>query len=214
MVGPRHVLTVAHCIHDDDTWWSPLYFHPAADGDDTQLPPVLQMSARWARDDDSNSYDYGIIALSNTADAPALGWMGLAWYASNATYDAKTVTVQGYPVPGQFCSDSPLGSSDCGGYQYYHNCEMSDATNTYVYYNCDADAGQSGSPVWRYVPVGGGSEPAVFAVHKRGNSGCGCTNPATPATLNLGPRLRDYMYDDICNWISLSPSSYAYHPCE
>jgi len=215
MVGPRHVLTVAHCLYNGDGWFSPLYFHPAADGEDVRLPPTLQMSSRWARDRLSLSYDYGIIALENTADPPALGWMGLAWYSTNSAYDNKSATVEGYPVAGQVCEDSPLMSGLCGGYQYYDSCVMSNATNTYVYYDCDAWSGQSGSAVWAYTPSGGGYSPVVYAVHKRANeTACGCTIPENPPTHNLGPRLRTFMYDDICNWISLSPSSYGVHACE
>ena len=207
LVGPRHVLTAAHCIYNNSGWFRTIWFNPghSADRDGFVNPNgnPRRMVARYARVR-TNSFDYGLIILRDERRTARLGWLSMGYYNSLSTYRGKVVWNFGYPLTNLDCEHAPwFTGGDCGGLQYYAIGTIDSATDGVLYYDFDARPGNSGSPVllWDYR---NGKNPIVLGVHKRGNS---------DLTLNLGPRMRPKMYGDICTWIGNWPSRYANHHC-
>lgn len=209
LVGPRHVITAAHCLYNDDgVWFQNLYFNPGQAGDTDSNGPPRKMVARYARTW-SLSMDYGLVILEDEARTAKLGWMGMAWMPV-ASYEGTDVRNHGYPSANQNCADSPLANGACGGFMYTDSCEIQKATEGYLMYDCDTSGGHSGSAVW--ATFNGG--PAVLAVHKRGNEpASGAVITSDPATLNIGARMRPAMFNDICGWMKnpLWQSQFAQH---
>ena len=91
---------------------------------------------------------------------------------------------------------------------YGDDCRVEYAADGYLMYDCDTDRGHSGSPVWQYW----GDAPVILGINKRGNEQeSGADIVSSPATLNLGPRLRPAMWNDLCDWMKDWSSKYATH---
>ncbi|MFK7887733.1 MAG: serine protease [Gammaproteobacteria bacterium] len=203
MIGPRHVLTAAHCLHDSEgNWYSPIYFNPGQTNT-TRVNGSHRMVARWARDHGVHrKYDYGVIVLEDSPRVASLGWMGIAWWNNRATYGGRFAYNKGYPLDHLQCKASPLASKRCDGWMYAdsHSLAANAATGSHLLqYDIDTQKGHSGSPVYTYL----GGKPAVLGVHAAavGNG-----------MLNHGARFRSSMYNDVCSWIGAIDSAFASHP--
>jgi len=203
LVGPRHVLTAAHCLHDSNgNWYSPIYFNPGQTSTG-KTHGSHKMVARWARDHGIHKkYDYGLIVLQDSPKLASLGWMGIAWWNNPLSYVGKYAYNKGYAVATYQCKASPLAHKNCDGWMYGDGSSLffNAATgNDLLQYDIDTQTGHSGSPVYHYL----NGSPAVLAVHGYGVSG---------GYLNHGARFRSKMYNDICSWISIVDSYFAAHP--
>lgn len=203
MIGPRHAVTAAHCLHDGaGSWYWPLYFSPGHKGEGANRTPngaYRKVVARYARTYDAG-WDYGLMILEDRPETASLGWLGFGWWSSDAFYENRPLRIFGYPTAANPCEASPNADGSCGGYMYQSFCSVFDVTSDVLYHKCDTQGGNSGSALQSWV----GSDLYVLGVHK------GYPN----STVNYGPRFTQQKASvDLCGWIKQWPSVYATRSC-
>jgi len=172
-IGPRHVLTAAHCIYNRDTAsWYNINFKPGRNGTDSAPYGSSGAAVYWvpyeymALESGVNGYDIGLIVL----DAPVgNGWMGYgAW--SGGFLDDQNLYMRGYPR----CNTdgSPEGCEPKTLWGDTHTCELgtffdpdADGWNRQIKTNCDGSKGQSGSSFYYYTNEGVPATIGVFSEH-------------------------------------------------
>jgi V8-like Glu-specific endopeptidase len=212
-VGPRHVITAAHCVlAEDGSWTTSGWFHP---GQTNSTHPntggtAVSWSGVYARDwRNSRRYDYALLYLADRADSYSLGWLGVVWWNSAGSYNGKTATLYGYPAKTgttdvRKCKASVLANNDCDGWMY-GDVDVLDS-NAYrsdeqLEYDIDTGPAQSGSS------VRDGNN--VMGVHWGCAAFGGCGPSSAPR--NHAARFRQSMWDDICSWIGEVDSAFGSH---
>lgn len=203
MIGPRHAVTAAHCLHDGaGSWYWPLYFSPGHKGEGSDRTPngaYRKVVARYARTYDAG-WDYGLLILEDRPETASLGWLGFGWWSSDSFYEDRALRVFGYPGANYACAASPNSDGSCGGYMYQSFCSVSDYSSDVLYHQCDTQKGNSGSALQSWV----GSDLYVIGVHKG----------APDSAANYGPRFTQQKASvDLCGWIKQWPSVYATRSC-
>jgi V8-like Glu-specific endopeptidase len=172
-IGPRLVLTAAHCIYDRDTRsWNTINFKPGRNGT-TSAPYGSSGAYRyWVPDEyitlasGLNGYDIGLIVL----DTPVgNGWMGYgAW--SGGFLDDQDLWMRGYPRCNT--TGAPDGCLPKTLWGDTKTCELGtffdmdgDGWNRQIKTNCDGSAGQSGSSFYYYTSDGAPASVGVFSQH-------------------------------------------------
>jgi V8-like Glu-specific endopeptidase len=208
-VGPRAVLTAAHCVmgQDGNIAFSGR-FNPGQTSTTTPNGSI-PWSGVFLRDwRIHGKYDYAIIYLQDTPAAVGLGWMGIGWWNSASGYDGRWASLFGYPcganrgcgaITVQRCNASPRTDKRCDGWMYGHSRPLtltSFMTNDLLQYDNDMSSGQSGSAVYTWFNGG----PMVLAVNTHSSNG-----------ISRGVRFRQSMWNDVCSWIAIGASAYATH---
>lgn len=217
-VGPRHILTAAHCIIDENGNFTVTsgWFHP---GQTNSTHPNTGGTAvwfsgghyRWPYGGNSNRrWDYALMYLEDRLDSFQLGWMGMTWWTTAAGYTNKSVSLRGYPQKtggsdAVRCQASVLTPKNCDGWMYGHSATLDGnafRSDEQLEYNIDTTPAQSGSSI--QVTVNG--EIATAGVHWgcSGFGGCGSSR-------NRAARMRQSMWNDLCAWIGAVDSVHGSH---
>lgn len=177
-VGPRHVLTAAHCIYNRDRGsWNTINFKPGRNG--ASSAPYGSSGPYWYWVPQQyidgaaglNGYDIGLIVLD---DAIGNGWMGYGAYSASSLA-GRNIYMRGYPRCGVPDSPTKPNGATCDPKTLWGDvnvCELgtffnldADNWNREILTNCDGSAGQSGSSFYFYSPSSG--NPVSMGVYSR-----------------------------------------------
>lgn len=172
MIGPKHIITAAHCIRDfddsrwvsstaragrsgnawrdsvsfstSDTWyWTPSQFRSIADGEDD-----MPFSA--------TPYDIGVIVTHGDRMGNTVGWMGWYWWSSDSAFGNRVRYNRGYPLCGRDNSPANCQTNGLYGDSAYcavgdYSAQDSDGINRRFRFHCDVSGGHSGSSLYHYL---------------------------------------------------------------
>jgi V8-like Glu-specific endopeptidase len=191
LIGPRHLITAAHCLVDFQTTnWKARKLTPARNGPDVEPYGVSRMTPNpppgeeawyivpdpWLDPNtpdtrDKYQWDIGLVLILDRLGNQT-GWMGYGAYPASDLNQRKHLN-RGYPG----CLDSYAEKpEDCqvarlyGDTQYcdigYYHHPGSNNWNRQLALSCDLSRGHSGSPIYhyRYSPSKGKYVPVVTAV--------------------------------------------------
>jgi V8-like Glu-specific endopeptidase len=184
LVGPRHVLTAAHCVYDvyGQSWYAS---HDFAPGRNEGILPFGIKRWKWAvalkgyTEHEMRELDFALIVLSEDVSSK-IGWIPYGW--ANPM-PLLTVNINGYPV-----DDRPLGSL------WHADCRLvatKPAKPQRLYYDCDTAAGMSGAAIYAWFGNGGRT---VYGVH---------AYAVDETTLNGGTRITRSVFEILEKWKKL-----------
>lgn len=208
MIGPRHLLTAAHCIYKDGAYTKTrsqvrVVWGQDGSGNSSGNTPVLgkRRVVAWIIpngwvNSGRRKYDYALLILDDATYSP--GWLGFKAYGWT-TLLGLNVNINGYPGHSYPCAASPRSDGKCGGYLYHGYGPLTFVTSDVLLTQVDWEKGQSGGPVYRYR---NGSRYVV-----------GIVSASSPVT-NTAARMRSGMANALCDWIGNYPSSHFSHNCQ
>lgn len=172
MIGPKHIITAAHCIRDfddsrwvsstaragrstsawrdsvsfstSDTWyWTPSQFRGIADGLED-----MPYSA--------TPYDIGVIVTHGDRMGNTVGWMGWYWWSSDSDFGNRVRYNRGYPLCGRDnspanCQTNALYGDSAWCATGNYSSKDSDGINRRFRFHCDISGGHSGSSLYHYL---------------------------------------------------------------
>lgn len=172
-IGPRHVLTSAHCVVRDQKWFTNIRYYPGRNGSSSPYGSksafCVVVTSGWF-DHEYANHDYAMIILPQDNSN---GWLG---YADRPWSDLKNSSVWmfGYPT-----SKSPFPSL------WGMSCTLEKVYTHSIRHECDATGGQSGAPLYHY----NGGDRRVVAVHK-----------GKISDWHRGPRINNREFDNLWHW--------------
>lgn len=187
-IGPYHVLTAAHCIHQGNggNWADEVVVSMGQDGN--------RISSNFRRSDDqwygearavyyrtytgwtaNGNWDWDVALLTLDRNiGTTVGWLGYGWNSSNSFFDSPTMSTAGYPgdlTPSDF-DQWELNNGDPTSYNITTHLLRSNTMDVWP--------GQSGSSNW----YGGDASPTSYAVtsHQATSGGVPIYNASTRIT--------------------------------
>jgi V8-like Glu-specific endopeptidase len=172
LIGPRHLVTAAHCINEKGTNnWYTVRVTPARNGinvrpyNDSVISPNPAPGteawyftpAAWRNPATATptQWDWGLIVIPNRL-GDQTGWMGYVARPGSALKQVSNLN-RGYPQCGTDRGNAPAGCQIARMYGDTANCNIGDfynpgpdGWNRRFSVSCDLSAGHSGSPVYHY----------------------------------------------------------------
>eukprot|EP01025_Chloroclados_australasicus_P016162 TRINITY_DN1799_c0_g2_i1.p1 TRINITY_DN1799_c0_g2~~TRINITY_DN1799_c0_g2_i1.p1 ORF type:complete len:380 (-),score=26.28 TRINITY_DN1799_c0_g2_i1:1262-2401(-) len=172
LIGPRTVMTSAHCIQSQISRCTDFNFTPGQQQSSIPFRTVkgvaAEIPAQYAQTFGID-FDYGIITLAEDIGLE-VGWMGFGYSCTTTLQDLQTA---GYPndldpfsttMYEAKCDQQSIDACPCST-SIFDTCSTP-SSNTFRH-TCDTFAGQSGSPMWTYINP---DFPQIRGIHSSGFS--------------------------------------------
>eukprot|EP01025_Chloroclados_australasicus_P052378 TRINITY_DN6102_c1_g1_i1.p1 TRINITY_DN6102_c1_g1~~TRINITY_DN6102_c1_g1_i1.p1 ORF type:complete len:366 (-),score=17.41 TRINITY_DN6102_c1_g1_i1:281-1378(-) len=189
LVGPRVVITAAHCVYRAGLWADDYSFSPGQQGDfkpygtinftSVSIPTEYYGEYVW---------DYAVLELEIDI-GDQLGWMGYNYNCSNSPQDLRLI---GYPNDlgltqgGMYIDECPNQNMDvCTCKQNKKGLWLCDIPKTFTH-TCDSSQGQSGAALFTYDYK---NYPVISGIHIAGKSEYEDKNTA----VYMGPLVLDFL---------------------
>ncbi len=227
LIGPRHVITAAHCIYDqeDKAYSGSVTFRPQRDANNIPYTSTVDNPAAngfvavpsgWRQDTAPEGgygqFDIGIFLIPDRL-GDQVGWMGYGTFSSGEL-KSRTHLLRGYP----WCEsetgvgddnperiDEPVEPCIINGFYAGEPCTVKDflipdaqGWSRRVTHGCDASAANSGSSLYTYLQPG---EPWVFMIHTRSAA---CANAGSPpcTAADTHPLVATRITPEYSSWLS------------
>eukprot|EP01026_Neomeris_dumetosa_P048750 TRINITY_DN4229_c0_g1_i10.p1 TRINITY_DN4229_c0_g1~~TRINITY_DN4229_c0_g1_i10.p1 ORF type:complete len:323 (-),score=35.41 TRINITY_DN4229_c0_g1_i10:428-1363(-) len=187
VVGPRHVLTAAHCIYSSDDWIRELNFIPAQNGEQMPFGEVVwrscQITREWFEDQSNFEFNFGLIFLEKN-----IGNQTGVWEV-DAYCDGPQLSLNliGYPTDKK--PDNTMWLSTCGNVQY--SCD-----EQIFIHECDTYQGMSGAPMFVYRPKENGLQKYGLRGFHFGSANDKNSNKALTFTKEFVERIQRWIKED------------------
>lgn len=184
LIGPRHVLTAAHCIYsleEGEFMNKNLTFTAGRNGSEQPYKPSEWRSIKMSRnyidapDSDTQEWDFALIVLKDPI-GDKVGWLS---YGFNNLQDIQSVGIVGYPY------DKGEGDEMWGCWN-----EIDLSQDQRFYHICDTVKGMSGSAMYILEPNNTNMRKVV-GIHVKGRD---------QYDTNGGVRINRPVFDLIKNW--------------
>lgn len=176
LVGPKHVLTAAHCVWDKkkDEWKQNLGFVAGRNGDNFpygRIDWAHVIAPNGYTKNHSVEYDFAMVILKEEV-GHRVGWLAFGW---DNNMNRPSVNINGYP------GDKPRGTL------WHVFCPVEYLGHQRMAYRCDTYGGMSGSAVYRFYQAE--NKRVIYGVHTSSGS-----------TRNSGVRINKSVFERMLGW--------------